>query len=128
MTTKYIQTSRATILQIIAIKMIMLKKENEWLTSASCEFHSNFPTVFIGSNSGAGGGGMTGMKVGTLPSSKLSFMQKRQTWMSSIMEIRSSISDDILSWSGKVENVDKEVTDILTMWGRRRKESYNNWP
>ena len=92
----------------------------------SGEFHSYFPTVFIGSNSGTGGEGMTEMKVGTLPSSKSSFMQKRLTQMSSIMEMRSSISDDISSWSGKDENVDKEVKDILTMWSRRRKESVNS--
>ena len=42
--------------------------------------------------------------------------------MSLIISMRSSIRDDISFWSGKVENVDNEVTDISTMWGRREKK------
>ena len=65
---------------------------------------------------------MIGINVGTSPSSKSSFIQKRLMRMSLIISMRSSIRDDISFWSGKVENVDNEVTDISTMWGRRRKE------
>ena len=55
---------------------------------------------------------MTGINVGVSPSSKSSFIQKRLMRMSSIMEMRSSIRDEISSWSENDENVDKGLKDM----------------